>query len=140
MILTFIDSSVLFAASYSSTGASREILRLAILDKIRLVISNHVTKEVGRNLERKAPHILREYKKFIENVPFRYIKPTKQDIENAASCVELKDAPILAAARKSHADYLVSLDRRHLVGVTKVQECAEVEILLPQDLLHILRN
>jgi predicted nucleic acid-binding protein len=38
MIRAFIDASVLFAASYSSTGASRETIRLAFQRKVMLVI------------------------------------------------------------------------------------------------------
>jgi predicted nucleic acid-binding protein len=37
MMRVFIDSSVLIAASYSSTGASREIIRQGIRGKIELV-------------------------------------------------------------------------------------------------------
>ncbi len=46
MMRVFIDSSVLIAASYSSTGASREIIRQGIRGKIELVISNLVLEEI----------------------------------------------------------------------------------------------
>jgi len=42
MIRAFVDVSVLFAATYSETGASREILRCAIRGEISLVISQLV--------------------------------------------------------------------------------------------------
>lgn len=54
MIRAFVDASVLFAASYSATGASRELIRLAFQGKVELVISDDVLEEVRRNL---AAHV-----------------------------------------------------------------------------------
>jgi len=53
MIRAFVDASVLFAAAYSETGASREIIRQAIRGKIQLVASQLVLEEARRNLQAK---------------------------------------------------------------------------------------
>jgi predicted nucleic acid-binding protein len=58
MMRVFIDASVLFAAAYSATGASREIFRSTIRGEISLVISPLVLEEVKRNLEDKVPAAL----------------------------------------------------------------------------------
>jgi hypothetical protein len=42
MIRAFVDTSVLFAASYSSTGALRELIRLAFQGQVQRVISDDV--------------------------------------------------------------------------------------------------
>ena len=135
MTKVFVDSSVLFSACYSSTGASREIIRKAISREIKLVISKHIIEEVERNLEKDAPYVIPTFQQFLSLVPFKVVRPTKQEVEKATNCVALKDAPILAAARQAKADYLVSLDTHHLVGVPKVVDCAEVEIVLPGEFL-----
>ncbi len=140
MIQVFIDASVLFSASYSSTGASREIIRFALRNQVKLVLSALVIEEVERNIKAKAPQALPLFQGLFIALPFETIDPTKADILRAATCVALKDAPILAAARKAHADYLVTLDRQHLVGIPGVAACAEVDIILPEELLKKLRS
>ena len=47
MIRIFMDSSTLFAAVLSSTGAARELVRLAANDEIHLVISEDVITEIN---------------------------------------------------------------------------------------------
>ena len=64
MTKVFVDSSVLFSACYSSTGASREIIRKAISGEIKLVISRHVIEEVERNLEKDAPQVIKIFQQF----------------------------------------------------------------------------
>jgi hypothetical protein len=50
-------------------------------------------------------------------VPFETVHPSKEQVLGAAQYTAVKDAPIVAAAKRARADYLVSLDRRHLVGI-----------------------
>src|SRR3990172_12414020 len=114
MTKVFVDASVLFSACYSSTGASREIIRQGLSRKIKLVISKHIVEEVERNLEKDAPQVIQILKDFLNIVPFKVVRPTKKEVEEAASYVALKDALIVAAAKKAKADYLVSLDTKHL--------------------------
>ena len=135
----FVDSSVLFSACYSSTGASREIIRQGILGKIQLIISKHIIEEVERNLEKDVPQVIPIFQQFLDIVPFKIVTPTKKEVEKATSCVDLKDAPILAAAIKEKVDYLISLDTKHLV-VPKVSKCAGIEIVLPGEFLKEIRN
>jgi predicted nucleic acid-binding protein len=140
MMRVFIDSSVLIAASYSSTGASREIIRQGIRGKIELVISNLVLEETRANLSIKAPEALPAYQQFLDVIPFETTIPTKRQVLEAAEYTDLKDAPIVAAAKGAQVDYLVSLDRRHLVGVPEVARRSGLKIVLPAELLEKLRG
>lgn len=54
----FMDSSALFAAAISATGAARELIRLAVNEEIELVISEDVILETRRNISRKVPELL----------------------------------------------------------------------------------
>ena len=123
-----------------STGASREIIKKAVSLEIKLVISKHVIEEVERNLGEDAPEVIPIFRQFLDIVSFKVVHPTKEEVKKAASCVVLKDAPILAAARQARVDYLVSLDTHHLVGLPKVASCAEIEIVLPREFLKRIRN
>jgi predicted nucleic acid-binding protein len=51
----FLDTSVLFAATLSSTGASRKIVRLTLNDELAIFLSDYVLKEMCQALARKAP-------------------------------------------------------------------------------------
>ena len=83
MIRAFVDASVLFAAAYSETGASREIIRQAIRDKIRLVASQLVFEEARRNLKDKAPEVVADFDNLRDAVGFEIVRPTKGEVEEA---------------------------------------------------------
>jgi len=140
MIRAFLDASVLFAASYSSSGASRELIRLAFQGRVQLVISDDVVEEVERNLAVKHPETLGLFHRSIDLMPFEIVTVTSKDIKQAATYTEIKDAPIVAAAQKAQVDYLTSLNRRHLVGVAAVARGSGLKIVLPHELLEIVRT
>lgn len=136
MIRAFMDASVLFSASYSSTGASREVTRLAFQGKVQLVISEDVVEEAERNLAVKRPDALAVLHQILDSVPFQTVTPTREQVQQAASYTANKDAPIVAAAKRAQVDYLVSLDRRHLVDVPKVAKRSGLKIVLPEEALR----
>jgi putative PIN family toxin of toxin-antitoxin system len=140
MIRVFIDTSVLFAASYSATGASRELVRLAFQGQIQLVISSDVLEEAERNLAAKLPKALDVFRQVVELLPIEYVSPTNEEVQEAASYTEYKDAPIVAAAKRAQVDYLTSLNRRHLVDVPEVAQGSGLKIVLPHQLLDIIRQ
>lgn len=139
MINVFVDSSVFFSTCYSRNGASREIIAQGIARKLNLIISKHVIEEVERNLLKDAPKAVPIFKEFLNAVPFKIVHPTAKEVQKAASYVELKDASIVVGAKKAKADFLVSLDTKHLV-LPHVAKQADIEILLPGEFLKRLRN
>ena len=140
MIRVFLDTSVLFAAAYSETGASREIIRQAIRGAVGLVTSPLVLEEARRNLQAKAPEVLSDLDHLCEAVGFEIVRPTKRDIKGAMQYIVPKDAPIIAAAKHAQVDFLVSLDRRHLVGHSDIAQRSGLKIVLPDELLEELRQ
>ena len=140
MIRAFLDASVLFAAAYSETGASREIVRLSIRGEIQLVGSRLVFEEVKRNLQLKAPEVVGELDTFLDAVQFEIVCPTRGEVLDAMEYTAAKDAPIVAAALRARVDYLVSLDRQHLIGVPVVAERSGLRIVLPSELLSAYRE
>ena len=75
-----------------------------------------------------------------EDTPFEVVNPTIAEVQEEAAYTAAKDAPIVAAARSAGTDYLVSLDRKHLVYAAGLSEKCGVKIVLPQELLAILRG
>jgi putative PIN family toxin of toxin-antitoxin system len=140
MIRAFLDTSVLFAASYSPTGASRELIRLAFQGQVRLAISDDVLEEARRNLAAKLPEALELLEQIVELVPFEVVSPTAAEVRAATTYTDPKDASIVAAAKRAQVGYLTSLDRRHLVDAPEVAEGSGLKIVLPHELLEVIRR
>jgi predicted nucleic acid-binding protein len=115
-------------------------MRQAIRGQITLLVSDLVLEETERNLARKAPGALPAFRRFLDMLPFEMVRPTGEQVLGAVQYTAVKDAPIVAAARTARADYLVSLDRRHLVGVPAVARGSGLRIVLPQQLLEEVRE
>jgi predicted nucleic acid-binding protein len=96
----FIDSSVLFSAAYSSRGYSRDLVLMAAGGELILVASMLVLEEVRRNLAVTALEVVPIFEYLLEIVPFEMVQPTRDEVLEAAQRVALKDAPIVAAAKK----------------------------------------
>ena len=140
MIRAFVDTSVLFAASHSPTGASRELIRLAFQGEVQLVISDDVLEEARRNLGAKLPDALDLFQQIVDLLPFEIVTPTPEEVREAAKYTANKDAPIVAAAIRAQVDYLTSLDQRHLVGVPEVAQGSGLNIVRPHELLEAVRQ
>ena len=136
----FIDANVFYAAIYSSTGASRQIILMGIRGEVTLVVSRLILEEVERNLTKKTPETLPLFRQFVDAVPFEIVEPTRREVLEAIEYVVLKDAPVVAAARRAKVDYLVSLDRKHLVGKPVIEDRSGLKIVLPEQMLSLLRS
>jgi len=139
MIRVFLDASVFFAASYSKTGASRDLFREAIRERIRIVVSPHVLEETERNLAQKAPEALTAFHNLLDLVAAEVVeKPTLEEVKQAATYIHVKDAPIVAAAVKAKVDYLVTWDRRHFIDDPEVAGKSSLTIVTPDKLMAIV--
>ena len=139
MTRAFIDASVLFAATYSPTGAARDLINLGLEQQVTLVISPHVTGEVERNLTKKYPERLTTFQLMLANTNFEEVpKPTRAEVLAVASYTVLKDAPVVAAAINGNCTHLVTYDRKHLLDPPEVSEKSGLRIITPADLLDEL--
>ena len=140
MIRAFIDSSVFFSACLSPSGASRALFGLGPQNQLELVVSTLVQQETQRNLAKKAPAAVPHFQRLVIALPFLVVDPGHAEVIAAAAYTQLKDAPIIAAARLARVDYLCSLDRRHLVDVPEVSRRSGIAIVLPETLLAVIRE
>lgn len=102
----FLDTSVLLAASGSTNGASREILRLAVRNSWTLIATPYVFEEVRRNLGHFPTAAETDWNLsgkllLMENV---FV------VDRPAVFGPAKDRPILFSAL-AWADILLTLDR-----------------------------
>ena len=141
MIRVFLDASVLFSTSYSKTGSSRDLLREAIRGNLEIVVSRHVLEEAERNLAQKAPGALPAFRELLALIAAEVAeKPALEELKRAATYINLKDAPIVAAAAKARVDYLVTWDRKHFIDDPRVAEKSGLMILTPDKLMAIVKG
>lgn len=110
----FLDANILFTAAFSPGGRSAALVRLAGAGRCELVTSPHALAEARRNLKVKASHSLdgleRDILARVDIVEEAGPEELRRALEKG---LPLKDAPILAAAIRSDAHYLVTGDSRH---------------------------
>jgi predicted nucleic acid-binding protein len=111
----FLDSSVLYAMAFSSTGPARRLLLKGFAGHITLCISDLVLEETKRNLTKNAPLALPAFSIIADLLSAQTTRPTKAEVLRAAKIVHLKDAAIVAAAARVKADYLATHDVKHLL-------------------------
>ena len=71
---------------------------------------------------------------------FEFVRPMKRDVLAATKHVALKDAPIVAAARKAKVDFLVTLDRKHLLGQPNLAKYVRAPIVTPKEVMEQLSS
>jgi predicted nucleic acid-binding protein len=139
-ISAFVDTSVLYAAIFSTSGASRAILHAAFQGTCRLFFSALVFSEVERNLAEKAPGALVFLATFRNSSIIHLVEPSPAAIRRACDVVVVKDAPIVAAAAEASADYLLTFDRVHILRRRlEIKDAFGVDAVLPEELLPLLR-
>lgn len=103
-ITVFIDSTVLVAASISSTGAGRNILDYAVSGKLDAYISDDVLEETEKNLSLKVPQALPRFYAYRDRPSLKVVNPSHKMVTAIDQSVEPKDAPI---AHRSGQDVVV---------------------------------
>ncbi|MBI5180996.1 MAG: PIN domain-containing protein [Nitrospirae bacterium] len=136
----FLDTSALIAGIASSKGAARAALQLAEIGLIELIVSRQVIVEADRNIEEKLPEMLNEYREFIKLLaPVLVDDPLQKDIAKYLAVINPDDAPILASAVISGADFLVTWDRRHFIG-KNIHIHSSLKIVTPGEFLKHFRK
>ena len=133
----FLDANVYFAGSASPTGASALILQLILKGRLEAVASRLVLREAERNLRRKRPpKDLKAFHRFLKRAKLHVIPtPPETAWKLYEGIIHPKDVPVLAAAVASKAAYLITLDRRHFLTKTVMENVPEMTILTPGDFL-----
>lgn len=140
MFRVFVDASVLYSAITSATGASRELLRRHLSQEVVIVVSAYVTEEVRRNLAKKAPTQSGAVDLLLDLLAMQSVEPSIEQIQQAATYTELKDAPVVAAAIAGVCEYLLTFDRKHLIDPPQVAVQSKLIITTPDQVIKRLRD
>jgi predicted nucleic acid-binding protein len=137
----FLDSSAVFAGVVSPSGAARALLLLAEAGVITTTISEQVIAETERALARKVPHALSYYREALRRAGVRIVHdPSVEEVQAHRNLISHPaDVPIVLAAMKTRADYLVTLNRRHFIDDPEVAARSGLRIGTPGDALAWVR-
>ena len=141
-VSAFLDTSALFAGVWSPAGGARMVLKQGEVDLIRLVVSSQVLSELERALRQKAPGSLPDQAVLLERSRASVCPTAEQEIfERCQSLVSRPgDARVVADAWSAGVDYLVTLDKEHLLDHPALASHLPFPVGTPGDFLAWLRS
>jgi predicted nucleic acid-binding protein len=135
----FFDASALVAASHSPTGGSALVLAACQVGGFQACTTSAVLIKSQRTLEDFPKRSFDRFHELLANIPWKLLSvPPEAVIERYTQYVDPKDAHVLAAAVEGRADFLLTLDRRHLLAAAVgVQQAGlPIEFLSPGDFIQ----
>ncbi len=108
----FFDSDALIAGSASPNGASFVLLQLSELGLIKGFTSKKVVEECLKNLQKKLPEALPVFEQIISYALKVVANPSNKETARYNNMAHEKDLPILAAALKIKAQFLVTFNTK----------------------------
>lgn len=138
----FFDASVVIAALLSPDGGSSQLFKYLKTGKIIGLISQTVIEELlGEDKSQRIKKSKREIEKFIVDSKLIVRKPiSAYDIEPYRDLIDIKDAHLVAGANLTHSQYLVTLDKKHLLREDIKKRFLPLKIVSPGQLLEELTH
>ena len=129
--LVFFDASVLVAASHSSSGGSSVAIEVCRGIRYRAAFTTLVLHETRTNLAKKFPErdLLRFYEMLALTDPKIVPGASVDLLDRCEPRTGRKDAHVLAAALECGAEYLLTLDRRHLLTARVLSAGLPVDVM-----------
>ncbi len=128
-----LDSNI-YIAAFSSRGICSSLFELC-LDRVSIIISEHLLSEVSRNLSKKLKLPDDKINEIISYLRGECILTSYKKLEKRI-CRDADDDNILALARDAGVKYIITGDKDLLV----LEEFESVPILNPRGFWDILRK
>ena len=134
----FFDASVIIAALLSPTGGSAKTLSFVKLGLIKGITSHTVIEEI---LEEKHLYKLKrakeEIEKFIAESTLLIRKPiTAAEVRPYLNLIDPDDAHLIAGTVLTSCEYLITLDKKHLLRPDVKEKFLPLQIVSPKELLE----
>jgi predicted nucleic acid-binding protein len=107
---------------------------------VGLVVSEDVLLEARRNLSYSAPEKLDALERLFGAVHFEIVNPARRSVLGAANHVAVKDAAIVAAARKAKVSALVTFDEKRLLRNVTLASYLRAPVIRPQPAVEMVRR
>lgn len=139
MTKVFFDASVIFSAINSAIGGSAKLASLVKNKAILGLTTQTVIDEVKDNAEKIKAKKLIDIDNYVleNNFIVRSIINTTE-IKPFEGLVNIKDAHVVAGAILTGSEYLVTLDKKHLLNLSIQSKFKQIKIISPADLLKNL--
>jgi predicted nucleic acid-binding protein len=101
-----------------------------------MVVSRQVLIEADRNVAAKFPQLVGRFRQFMHHLaPLMVEDPTPESMEKAATIIDRKDAPMLAAAENANVDFLITLVKRHFLN-PRTRQKVMLKVVSPIEFLQ----
>ena|SRR3990167_4200460 len=138
----FFDASVIIAALLSPSGGSSQLFKYIKLKKIAGVTSQTVIEEIlEEDKSQKIKKSNREIEQFIVDSGLVVRKQISADeIQPYRGLVDIEDTHLIAGAKLTRCQYLVTLDKKHLLRPDIQKRFLPLIIIPPKELLAIIAS
>lgn len=136
MTKLFLDASVIIAATLSPKGGSAKVIKLGQLGSWAQITSQTVIDEVKDHTGKIGKSTI-EIDQFIkEHSVIVRKRMTKLEIKPFIELVDASDAHLIAGSKLTGADFLVTLDKKHLLKEDIKNRFKPLKIVNPEELLR----
>jgi len=136
----FFDASVLVAGAHSPEGGSALILEACKLGGFAAQITFLVILESLHALERDFPQrSLTRFYRYLVEIDWELLPvPPEEKLQGYVSFIHPKDLHVLAAAVEGRSQFLLTLDRKHILAAAEAVNEANlpIRILTPGDFIQ----
>lgn len=138
MIKVYLDASVIIAALLSPAGGSAKLLEFVKLGVVVGVASQTVIDEIEEHsLKIKKSH--KEIREFIqENSILVRERIDEFELGSFKNLIEEEDIHVAVGARLTKCDYLVTLDKKHLLKEEVKEILKPLKVVSPKEVLQDL--
>lgn len=134
--IVFLDTSAILAGFNNPKGGAGKIIKLGEENKIKIIISERVWRELHRNITNKFPALWYNFVLFSENSFLEVVKdPNLAETKKTINIIDKSDAPILASAIKIKPDFLITWNTKHFLA-NKVKKSVDFIVCTPADFLQ----
>lgn len=138
MVKIYFDASVIIAALLSPVGGSAKLIQFARLGVITGITSQTAIEEIEEHAL-KIDKTLTEIRQFIkDNSIVVRKKISKAEEEPYQGLVEEEDIHIVAGAKLTACDYLVTLNKKHLLKDEIRKIVKPLKVVSPKEYLEEL--
>ncbi|MBU1085406.1 MAG: putative toxin-antitoxin system toxin component, PIN family [Candidatus Beckwithbacteria bacterium] len=134
----FFNASVILSGLYSPKGGSAKLLSWVKQKKIIGIISEIIVDEIFRHTAKLKLKKSSTAKFLINNFQIIPAPPEPTVIKYYSTIIDYGDAHVLASAKQTKCQYLVSLDKKHLLSLQK--KIKIYSIVSPGKLIETLSN
>ncbi len=131
-----VDTSVIVAALFSPSGGSAKVIDACRNGTLQCAVSISTKDEIYRNAERLRAALVQDFDALADCLPA--VNPSAVLVDEFTDMTDPDDAHLLAACEEWGADYLVSLNRKHLLENKRAQSAIQARIVNPGELITLI--